>query len=199
MDDCSAVAGNQGSALNVSELTINVVWMIPLLWITELVIYTLTGVVNEQNRKLEFSLMITVLVVDDNGPVRDSLRYLLETADDIELVATATNGIEAVEKADSYRPDVAVIDISMPLMDGIEATEHIRECCRLTMVIILSIFDGAEYIQRALEVGAKGYVLKDSVGYDLLEAIRVVHRGNRYFSEKITDIAEKYVDDSRPA
>lgn len=137
--------------------------------------------------------MINVLVVDDNGPVRKSLRYLIETADDIKLVATAINGVEAVEKAGSYLPDVAVIDISMPLMDGIEATEHIRECCRLTRVIILSIFDGEEYIQRALEVGAKGYVLKDAVGYDLLEAIRIVHSGSYYFSGRITAIAEKYM------
>jgi two-component system nitrate/nitrite response regulator NarL len=137
--------------------------------------------------------MINVLVVDDNGPVRKSLRHLIETADDIKLVATAINGVEAVEKAGSYRPDVAVIDISMPLMDGIEATEHIRECCRLTRVIMLSIFDGEEYIQRALEVGAKGYVLKDAVGYDLLEAIRIVHSGSHYFSGRIAEIAEKYM------
>ncbi len=137
--------------------------------------------------------MITVLIVDDNGPVRKSLRYLLETAEDMKLVATATNGVEAVEKARSHRPDVAVVDISMPLMDGIQATEHIRECCRVTRVIILSIFDGEEYIQRALEVGAKGYVLKDAVGFDLLEAIRVIHGGSHYFSSRIAEIAEKFM------
>ena len=107
--------------------------------------------------------MITVLVVDDNGPVRKSLRALLGRAGDIELIATATNGIEAVEQARSLRPDVAVMDISMPLMDGIEATEHIRECCRLTRVIILSTFANPEYVRHALEVGAKGYVLKGQV------------------------------------
>src|SRR5919106_3212953 len=137
--------------------------------------------------------MISVLVVDDNGPVRKSLRDLLETADDIKLVATAINGIEAVEKARSYRPDVAVMDISMPLMDGIEATEHIRECCRLTRVILLSGFDDPEYVQRALEVGAKGYVLKDAAGEDLLEAIHIIHRGSNYFSEKIAKIAARYL------
>ena len=137
--------------------------------------------------------MITVLIVDDNGPVRKSLRDLLDVADDIELVATATNGIEGVEKARTHSPDVAVIDISMPLMDGIEATEHIRECCRLTRVIILSIFDGEGYIQRALEVGARGYVLKEEAGYDLLEAIRAIHAGRRYFSPRIAKIADNYL------
>src|SRR5918995_6779645 len=131
--------------------------------------------------------MINVLVVDDNGPVRKSLRHLIETADEIKLVATAINGVEAVEKARSYRPDVAVVDISMPLMDGLEATEHIRECCRLTRVIILSGFDTPEYVQRGLEVGAKGYVIKDFANEDLLEAIHVVHQGNHYFSEQIAE------------
>jgi DNA-binding NarL/FixJ family response regulator len=137
--------------------------------------------------------MITVLLVDDNGSVRKSLRSLLEREDDIKLVATATNGIEAIEKARSYSPDVAIIDISMPLMDGIEATEHIRECCRVTRVIMLTAYDDPEYVQRALEVGAKGYVLKDAAGEDLLEAIRIIQRGNHYFSEKIVEIAKKYL------
>ena len=137
--------------------------------------------------------MITVLLVDDNGSIRKSLRSLLEKEDDIKLVATATNGIEAIEKASSYRPDVAVIDISMPLMDGIEATEHICECCRLTRVLNFSAYDDPEYVQRALEVGAKGYVLKDAAGEDLLKAIRIIQRGSHYFSEKIAKIAKKYL------
>jgi DNA-binding NarL/FixJ family response regulator len=137
--------------------------------------------------------MITVLLVDDNGPIRKSLRSLLETADDIQVVATASNGVDAVEKARSYRPDVAVMDISMPLMDGIEATEHIRECCQLTRVILVTGFDDSEHVQRALEVGAKGYVLKDAVGKELLEAIHAIKRGSHYFSEKIAKIAMRYL------
>jgi two-component system, NarL family, nitrate/nitrite response regulator NarL len=138
-------------------------------------------------------LMITVLLVDDNGPIRKSVRSLLEGVDDIQVVATATNGVDAVDKARSLHPDVAVMDISMPIMDGLEATEHIRECCRLTRVIMLSGFDAPKYIRRALEVGAKGYVLKDKAGEELLEAIRTIYRGSHYFSQKIAGIAEKYL------
>jgi DNA-binding NarL/FixJ family response regulator len=137
--------------------------------------------------------MITVLLVDDNSPIRKSLRYLLATADDMKVAATATNGVVAVEKARSLRPDVAVIDVSMPIMDGLEATEQIRECCRLTRVIMFSIYDHSEYIQRAIEVGAKGYVLKDSASKELLEAIRAVPQGSYYFSKNIAEIAEKYL------
>jgi len=143
--------------------------------------------------------MITVLLVDDNGPIRKSLRSLLEASEDIQIVATASNGVDAVDKASSYRPDVAVMDISMPLMDGIEATEHIRECCRLTRVILVTGFDDSEHVERALEVGAKGYVLKDAVGEDQLKAIHTIQRGSHYFSEKIAEIAEKYLSSKEHA
>ena len=141
--------------------------------------------------------MINVLVVDDNEPIRKSLRSLIEKADDIKIVDTATNGVEAVEKAHSHRPDVAVMDISMPFMDGIEATEHIRECCRVTRVIMLSGLKDPEYVRRALEVGAKGYVLKDEAATDLLEGIRTIHLGKHYFSRKIAGMAEKYLSERK--
>ena len=137
--------------------------------------------------------MITILLVDDNGPIRKSLRSLLETAGDMQVVATASNGVDAVEKARSLHPDVAVMDISMPIMDGLEATEDIRECCRLTRVIILSTYDDPEYVRRALEVGAKGYLLKDTADGDLIEAIHAVQGGSHYFSEKFAGIAESYL------
>src|SRR5215207_5000069 len=137
--------------------------------------------------------MITVLLVDDNGPIRKSLRSLLEASEDIQIVATATNGVDAIDMASSHRPDVAVMDISMPLMDGIEATEHIRECCRLTRVILVTGFDAPEYVERAIEVGAKGYVLKDAVHEDLLKAIHAIQRGSNYFSEKIAQSATNFL------
>src|SRR5512145_2969988 len=96
---------------------------------------------------------------------------MLEATEDIHVVATASNGLEAVAKAAMQCPDVAVIDISMPVIDGIEAARQIRERCQFTRVLMLSIFDYPEYVQRAMEVGAVGFVLKDTVGRDLLAAV----------------------------
>lgn len=137
--------------------------------------------------------MITVLLVDDHASFRTSLRYMLEATGDIKVVATASNGVEAVAQASIHCPDVAVIDISMPVMDGIEATRQIHGRCRFTRVMMLSILDHPEYVQRAVEVGAVGFVLKDAIGKDLLAAIRALHMGKRYFSAKIAGIAEKYM------
>lgn len=138
--------------------------------------------------------MITVLLVDDHTSFRKSLTYMLEATEDIQVVATASNGVEAVAQASLHCPDIAVIDISMPVMDGIEATRQIRGRCQFTRVMMLSIFDNPEYVQRAVEVGAVGFVLKDTIGKDLLAAIRALHMGKRYFSQKIAEIAEKYIN-----
>ena len=137
--------------------------------------------------------MITVLLVDDHASILKSLQYLLEATDDIQVLATASNGIEAVAWASSHCPDITVMDISMPVMDGMEATRQICQCCPLTRVMMLSMFDGPEYIQRALQVGALGYVLKDTVSDDLLIAVRVLSMGHQYFSPKIATVAEAFV------
>ena len=138
--------------------------------------------------------MITVLLVDDHASIRKSLRQLLEGTDDIQVLATASNGMEAISQASSHCPDVVVMDISMPLLDGMEATRQICQRCPLTRVMMLSMFDSPEYIQRALQVGALGYVLKDTVGDDLLIAIRVLSMGRQYFSQKIAGIAERLMN-----
>jgi two-component system nitrate/nitrite response regulator NarL len=139
--------------------------------------------------------MITVLLVDDHVPIQRGLRYMLEATQDIEVIATASNGVEAVAEARRHCPDVVVMDISMPVMDGIEATRQIREFCRFSRVMMLSILDNPEYIQRAVEVGAVGFVLKETIGLDLLAAVRALARGKRYFSRKIAQIAEAYFDE----
>ena len=137
--------------------------------------------------------MITVLLVDDHAAIRQTLQYLIEKSDDIQVVATASNGIEAVAHVGSGCPDIIVIDISMPQMDGLEATRQVLVHCPTTRVLILSTYDRPEFIRHALEVGAKGYVLKDTVSKDLLDGIRTLSGDKHYFSQKVTETAERFL------
>lgn len=129
--------------------------------------------------------MITVILADDHAILRDGLRFLLEAAGDIQILSMAANGQEAVEQVSMHCPDVVVMDISMPVMSGIEATKHICKICENTKVAILSMHHTTEYIQRALEAGAVGYLLKDSAGAELVAAIRAVNAGKRYISKSV--------------
>lgn len=129
--------------------------------------------------------MITVLLADDHGIVRDALRYLLEAQGDIEIIATAADGQEAVDQVRQHCPDVAVMDISMPRMDGIEATRQICGICPRTRIVMLTIYNTAEHIQHALQAGAAGYVLKEAAGQELVAAVRALHNGGNYFSSRI--------------
>ena len=129
--------------------------------------------------------MITVILADDHAVLRDGLRYLLEAQADIQIIATAANGQEAVEQAAQNCPDVVLMDISMPVMNGIEATRQICEVCKNTKVVILSMHHTSEYLQRALKAGAHGYLLKDSAGAEVIAAIHALHEGKSYFSQKI--------------
>src|SRR5690349_15542995 len=138
--------------------------------------------------------MITVLLVDDHASVRNSLQYFLEATDDIKVVAAASSGAEAVAQTALLCPDVAVVDISMPEMDGIETARQIHLACRSTRVMMLSMYGNSEYVERALEVGAFGFVLKNVIGEDLLAAIHALSKGKRYFSEMVAEFAQKYVN-----
>ena len=130
--------------------------------------------------------MITVILADDHAILRDGLRFLLEAAGDIQIISMAANGQEAVEQAEMHCPDVIVMDISMPVMSGIEATKHICKICEHTKVAILSMHHTMEYIQRALEAGAVGYLLKDSAGAELVAAIRALNDGKHYISKNVS-------------
>ena len=129
--------------------------------------------------------MITVLLADDHIMVRDGLRYILEAAGDIQIIGLASNGKEAVAQALANCPNIAVIDISMPLMDGIEAAKQILAMCPHTRVITLSMYHTEEYVQRAITAGAFGFVLKDAAGTELVEAIHSLHAGKQYFSPQV--------------
>ncbi|HMB79455.1 MAG TPA: response regulator transcription factor, partial [Vicinamibacterales bacterium] len=117
-------------------------------------------------------MTIRVLVADDQWMVRDGFRMLLKNADGIEIVAEAENGLEAVEKAARFQPNVVLMDIRMPTLDGLEATRRILAADELVRVLILTTFDLDEYIYEALRAGASGFVLKDDPPEQLLAAIR---------------------------
>ena len=133
-----------------------------------------------------------VLIADDHGMVRDGLRKLLDAERDIEVVALAEDGDKAVKLATELTPDVVVMDISMPVRNGIDATEMIRERVPTAEVLVLSIHSSREIIARALAAGARGYVLKESVAEELIRAIKTVAKGKRYLG---TGVAEKVIDD----
>jgi len=136
-------------------------------------------------------MTVTVLLADDHAVVRDGLRALLETGD-LQVVAVAGNGREAVAEALRLRPDIVIMDIAMPELDGVEATRRIVERSPETRVLILSMYLSAEHIYRALQAGAQGYVLKESAGEEVVEAIRTLRAGKRYLSHRIT---ETVIDD----
>jgi DNA-binding NarL/FixJ family response regulator len=134
--------------------------------------------------------MITVLLADDHILVRDALCYLLEAQGDIKIVATAADGQEAVEQAMQLCPDIAVLDISMPRMDGIEAARQICALCSRTRIVMLTIYHTEEHVRHAVQAGASGFVLKDAAGQELVAAVRALHKGGRYFSSKVENLLE---------
>ena len=133
---------------------------------------------------------IRILLADDHNILRDGLRLLLERQGFV-VVAEAEDGREAVRLAEEHRPDVAVMDIAMPHLNGIDAARRIVETCAPTAVIILSMHDDESYVIRALNAGARGYLLKDSVKADLIAAVNAVSQGQSYFSPKVGQLLQE--------
>lgn len=132
--------------------------------------------------------MIRVLLADDHSVVRQGLRVWLERSGTVKVVGEAGDGREAVTLAEELQPDVAVLDIAMPLLNGIEATAQITKRSPNTKIIILSMHADESYILRALAAGAKGYLLKESTESDVLPAVRSVQEGKPYFSASIAQV-----------
>jgi len=130
--------------------------------------------------------MITVLIVDDQAMVRGGLRLILEAEDDINVIAEAENGEEGVRLARRETPDVVLMDVRMPVMDGLEATRRITEQTESTRVIVLTTFDLDEYVYGALRNGASGFLLKDADGDQLVEAVRVIASGDALIAPSVT-------------
>ena len=133
-------------------------------------------------------MVIRVFIADDHAIVREGLELLLASEKDIEVIGWATNGREAVEKVMQSKPDVLIMDIMMPELNGIEASRAILDRFPDLRIIILSMKATSEHINRALKAGVFGYLLKESAGKEVIEAVRTVVSGGRYLSQKISNI-----------
>lgn len=138
--------------------------------------------------------MISIVLVDDQAVVREGLRAIFETQEDLRVVAEAADGAEATAQVARHQPDVVVMDIRMPRVDGIAATEQIVSSGSSARVLVLTVFGDERSVYDALRAGASGFILKDATRAELTEAVRLVARGDRVLSPRITrDVIEQYL------
>ncbi len=138
---------------------------------------------------------IRVLLADDHAILRDGIRSLLGDEPDMQVVGEADNGRTAVDQARALQPDVVLMDIAMPLLNGLEATHQIKRECPNINILILTMHDNEEYIPQVLEAGGSGYVLKHAAAQELVTAIRAVAQGGGFFSPTIArSLAESYME-----
>jgi len=133
-------------------------------------------------------MKIRVLVADDHAIIREGLRVMLGNQPDMEVVGIAANGREAIRLVDERKPDVAVMDISMPELNGIEAIQQMLPRHPHLQIVVLSIHETKPYVYRALKAGAMGYLIKETAGLEVVDAVRAVQRGERYLSQRIADL-----------
>jgi len=126
-----------------------------------------------------------IVIADDHALMREGIIAFLKYHDDIEIVGQASNGLEAIEKAEKLKPDVVIMDISMPELGGIEATLEIKKRMPDAKILILTQYSDKEYVSRLLKAGVSGYILKQAVGTDLISAIRAVAKGESYLYSTI--------------
>lgn len=138
-----------------------------------------------------------ILVVDDDALIRDSLKILLGLEKDIEVVGTAINGQEAFELVCHKRPDIVLMDIRMPVMDGVLGTKLIKESFKEVKVVILTTFKDDEYIKEAIKNGAEGYILKNQSSDSIVEGLRAVYKGNTVFEKDVVNIITSMFDNKK--
>lgn len=138
-----------------------------------------------------------VLVADDDGLIRESLKLILELEDDIEVVGTAETGKQAFEMCGKLRPDIVLMDIRMPVMDGVLGTKLIKQAYENIKIIILTTFRDDEFIKEAIKNGAEGYILKNQSSDNIIESIRAVNRGNSVFQREIANVISSMIKDGR--
>ncbi|WP_024482472.1 response regulator transcription factor [Cellulophaga baltica] len=134
------------------------------------------------------SQTIRIVLADDHSLVRDGIRALLEEEEDLVVVAEVSNGKEAIDMVNEKKPDLLIIDIRMPVMNGIDAVEILNKQGTETKTIILSMHDSEEYILKSVSAGANGYLLKDTGKTEFIKAIRTVQHGGKYFSGDISNV-----------
>ncbi len=141
-------------------------------------------------------MFVNIVIVDNHAIIRDGLKLLLESETDFKVVGSAGNGFEAVNLVRELSPEIVLMDISMPELNGIEATSRIKAEFPEINVIMLSILGDSESIFRALKAGANGYLLKESVGQEVISAIRSVLAGHRYLSQKVDEtVIDAYLNE----
>jgi len=142
--------------------------------------------------------MIRILIADDHAVVAEGLKHIIEAQADMQVLAIAGDGRDAVRQTEVLRPDVVIMDLSMPELNGADATRVLLEQDPQRKVIVLSMYADHEYVRRALKAGALGYVVKRSAAKEVVEAIRAVHAGQRYLSPRVADVVlEDYSDDKQ--
>jgi DNA-binding NarL/FixJ family response regulator len=140
---------------------------------------------------------ITILIVDDHPLLREGIAAVIQGEADMLVVAEACNGREAIELFDTHHPDITLMDLMMPEMDGVAATEAIRAECSDAKIVMLTTYSGDAQALRALKAGASGYLLKNMIRTDLLEAIRSVHAGHRRIPREVAnELAQHVADDA---
>lgn len=135
-----------------------------------------------------------ILIADDDALIRDGLKMILECEDSFQVAGTASNGKEAVELCGAVRPDIVVMDIRMPVMDGVEATRQIKERYGDVKVLLLTTFKDTEYIRSAMKCGAEGYVLKSNSSESIVESIKMVGQGNVVLEKDIARLLSNMMD-----
>ena len=138
--------------------------------------------------------MISLLIVDDQSLIRRGLKALLKLENSLEVVGEADNGKSAIERVEALQPDVVLMDVRMPIMDGVAATEEISRRFPQTKILVLTTFDDDDYVVRAIKYGASGYLLKDTPSEELIQAIKAVYQGYTQFGP---GILQKVVNNSR--
>jgi DNA-binding NarL/FixJ family response regulator len=141
---------------------------------------------------------LKILIVDDDALIRDSLNIILSLEEDFQVVGTASNGAEALQLCSSVQPDIVLMDIRMPIMDGVLGTKNIKASFKDIKVVILTTFKDEEYIKEAIKNGAEGYILKNQPADAIVESLKAVNKGNIVLEKNVADALSTMLKEDKP-